>query len=201
MKKYKTELERIIQEQHKKIHEIMLRDGLYKLADNVVKNGIEPYKDKIYLKEMIPEERAFFFFYLINKAVYYKKFKFAAEMHRNFIQEVVKVKYINILRPFILISARAEKGAYSYAAEITIDELKKQIEKCEDPATKELLIDIYNELTTLYQKNLDALKSSWNYYKFLELKDNLIKKFLYVLALGAVVVLAWLIGTHIKIFF
>ena len=201
MPKYQTELDRLIQEQHKNIHEIMLRDGLYTLAENVIKNGIEPYKDKIYAKDIIPEKRAFFFFYVINKAVYHKKFKFAAELHRNFIQEVVKVKYIHMLRPFILISARSEKGAYSYAAEVTIDELKKQIEKCEDPETKTLLENIYKDLTELYYRNLDALKSSWEFYSYIELKNNVIKKSLYALVFVVVVVLAWFIGTHIRLFF
>ncbi len=192
--KYKTEFIQKLKIEFKDIVKFMVKTGMDKLAENVLEKGLEPYRKEI--EEMKQDQRAFFFYYLIHISIANKKYKFAAELHRNFVREAIKMNTIKLLRPFILASAKSNIGSYSYATEMTIEELKKQIDKCENEKFKQELKDLYDKLVEMYNVNKKGLYSNYMIYQteeeLKETIDYFLDKIIFLLKFCVCCMLVWL---------
>lgn len=198
---YRNRLDEVLEKDFKPIAKFVRKHKLDKLAVQVIKNGIEPYQERIYGNEFTQLERAFFFLYTISKAITMGKYTFAAELHKNFVQELVKVKNIKIVRNPILASADPNVGSFSYATEVTIQELKNQIDLCDDPEYKEELRKLLVELIELFESNKISLYANWDRDRYIEQsldKLNYIKEInIFICKIAVVVILAWIVARYI----
>ncbi len=193
----KSKFQSILESRFKHLKSYIRNNGLEGLVDSIVADGLEAHIKDIYEGKLgDSEERAFFFYYAMNQVMVQYKFRLGAEMHRNFIIEMVKCGNFESLPVFLSVAAKPKAGAFSYAAEICIDELKKQIQECEDPGNRASLEATLSGFTAAYEGNKKELQENWDYLQTLEeyaaLKAWFFKAALHVLASAVVIAAAWL---------
>lgn len=156
----KNVLNKLLKERHPGVYKYIKEHKLDKLAKNICKNGLDPYRTEIYTK-LVGLERALLFFYIMNTAIVHFNFKLAGEIHKYFVQEMVENNLATELEKFIISAFDPNLGAFSYAAEHVLEGLQEQIEVCKDEKIKQILQDLYNKLKPIYLENRAELEQNW----------------------------------------